>query len=57
MKEPVAWGVGTKIKPQTPEGLQATIITASIKSSLDGNQKRHASMGKGWAVDAFMVTM
>lgn len=46
MKEPVAWGVGTKIKPEMPQGLQALITTAPIKSSLDGNQKRHDSVGR-----------
>lgn len=46
MKEPVAWGVGTKIKPEMPQGLQALITTAPIKSSLDGNQKRHDSAGR-----------
>lgn len=57
MKEPVAWGVRTKIKPEMPEGLQAVITTATIKSSVDGNQKRHVSMGERWAVDVFMGAM
>lgn len=57
MKEPVAWGVRTKIKPEMPEGLQAVITTATIKSSVDGNQKRHVCMGERWAVDTFMVAM
>lgn len=57
MKEPVASGVGTKIKPEMPEGLQAMITTAPIKSSLDGNLKRHVSTGKRWAVDVFMAVL
>ena len=53
-KEPVAWGVGTKIKPEMPEGLQAVITTAPIKCRLDGNTKRHVSMGTSRAVDVLM---
>lgn len=55
MKEPVAWGVGTKIKPEMPQGLQALITTAPIKSGLDGNQKRHDSLrGGDGPADAFL---
>lgn len=48
---------GTKIKPETPVGLQAVITTAPIKSSLDGNSRRHVSMEKRQAEDTFMAAL
>lgn len=36
----------TKIKAAAPVGLQTVITTAPISSSLDGNPKRHFSVGR-----------
>ena len=48
---------GTKIKPEMPEGLQAVITTAPVKSSLDGNAKGHVSTGRRRAEDAFTAAL